>query len=177
MNEVTWEIKVPIFSNRLIIKQLGIAIGMPFGILIFIMLIIKAYYGLLIIALTLLLTALFILFVYGGTYDIHFVINQKGILCKNQSQQAKRVKRLSAITVVLAFFARNPTAAGAGMLSGTRTEVFIPWKQIRKIKYLEKQKCIMVYGGFAENVAVFCTEENYNKVKLIIIENMRGEQL
>jgi len=35
----------------------------------------------------------------------------------------------------------------------------------------------MLYGGFAENVAVFCTEENYNKVKLIITENMRGEQL
>lgn len=73
-----------------------------------------------IIAFTLLLTAFFVLLVYKGTYDIHFVINQKGILCKNQAQQAKRVKRLSAITVVLAFCARNPTAAGAGMLSGTR---------------------------------------------------------
>ena len=77
----------------------------------------------------------------------------------------------------LSFFARNPTAAGAGMLSGTRTEVFIPWKRIRKTKYFKKQKYIMLYGGFAENVAVFCTEENYNKVKLIITENMRGEQL
>jgi len=176
MNEVTWEIKVPIFSNRIILKQLFIAIGIPFGILIFIMLIIKAYYGLLIIALTLLLTAFFVLFVYKGTYDIHFVINQKGILCKNQAQQAKRVKILSAITVFFAFFARNPTAAGAGLLSGTRTEVFIPWKRIRKIKYLKKQKCIMIYGGFAENLAVFCKDENYNEVKLIIIENMEGEE-
>lgn len=177
MNEVTWEIKVPIFRNRIILKQLFIAIGMPFGILIFIMLITKAYYGLLIIALTLLLTAVVVLLVYKGTYDIHFEINKKGILCNNQASQAKRVKTLSAITVILAFFARNPTGAGAGILSGSRTEVFMPWKRIRKIKYLKNQKCIMIFGGFADNIAVFCTDENYNKVKLIITENMRGEQL
>lgn len=173
MNETEWEIKVPIFKNRLILKQLCIAIGIPFGAIIIIMLISRAYYGVLIVALTLLLTAILVLLIFKGTYDVHFVINQKGILCKSQKQQAKRVRKLVAITIILSFFASNPTAAGAGMLSGNRTEVFIPWKTIRKIKLLDKQNCIMIYGGFAENIAVFCTNENYEEVKLKITDNSR----
>jgi len=176
LNEVTWEIKVPIFKSRLILNQLCIAIGIPFGILIIAMVVLKAYYGVLLIALTLFLTTILVLLVFRGTYDVHFVINQKGILCKNQPQQAKRVKKLSAITIILGFFVRNPTVAGAGMLSGTRTDVFIPWERIKKVKHLEKQKCIMLYGGFAENIAVFCTDENFNEFKLIIKEKTRGGQ-
>ena len=175
MNEVTWEVKVLIFKNRLILKQLGIAIGIPFSALIIIMLFIEAYYGVLIVALTLLLTAILVLLIFKGTYDVHFEINPKGIQCNSLPQQAKRVKRLSALTVILGFFAKNPTAAGAGMLSGTKTAVFIPWSRIRKAKYLDKQRCIMIYAGFAENIAVFCTNENFNEVKSIILENLKGE--
>lgn len=176
LNEVTWKIKVPIFKSRIILKQLGIAIGIPFGILIIILLVLKAYYGVLLIALTLFLTAIFVLLVFKGTYDVHFLINKKGIQYKNQPQHAKRVKKVSAITTILGLFACNPTAAGAGLLSGTRTDIFIPWKRIKKVKYLQKQNCIMLYCGFAENIAVFCTAENFNEVKLSIKEATRGEQ-
>lgn len=124
------------------------------------MCILKAYYGVLLILLTLFLTVILVLLVFRGSYDVRFVIDQKGILCANQTHQRKRVKRLSLITVLLGLIARNPTAAGAGMLSGTSTEVFIPWKRIRKVKHLEKQKSMMLYGGFSENIAVFCTREN-----------------
>ena len=32
-----WDISVPIFRNKLILKQLGLALGLPFGILILIL--------------------------------------------------------------------------------------------------------------------------------------------
>jgi len=140
------------------------------------MFLLKAYYGVLLIALTLILTVLLTLIVFKGTYDIHYLINQKGILCENQPSQAKRVKKLSAIALILSFFSSNATAAGAGMLSGGRTKVFIPWERIKKTKHHKKQKSIMIYGGFAENFAVFCTEENYNQVNLFITEKMMGDR-
>jgi hypothetical protein len=33
------------------------------------------------------------------------------------------------------------------MLLGGRTEVFIPWKRIRKVKFLDKQKCIFTVAS------------------------------
>lgn len=30
--EVSWQISVPIFRNTVILKQLGLAIGIPFGV-------------------------------------------------------------------------------------------------------------------------------------------------
>lgn len=171
MNDLSWDIKVPIFKDRMILKQLGLAIGIPFGILIIFMLIIKAYYGVLLVLLILFLTCILVLLIFKGTYDVHYLINQKGILCENQPMQANRIKKLSIITVFAGLFARNFSAAGAGMLAGSRTSTFMPWKHIRKVKYLDKQHCMIIKGGFAENITLFCTDENYNEIKLIIIEN------
>ncbi len=173
MNDFSWDIKIPIFKDRLILKQLGFGIGIPFGILIIIMMIFKAYYGILFVAITLILTAFLVMIIFKGTYDVHYLINQKGILCQNQPIQAKRIKILSSITTVFGIFSRNYSAAGAGMLAGNRINVFISWKNIGKIKYLEKQNCIMIKGGFAENIALFCTDENYQEIKLLLAEKIK----
>lgn len=42
MDELTWELRVPIFKNSLILKQMGLAIGIPFGALILFLLVMKA---------------------------------------------------------------------------------------------------------------------------------------
>ena len=61
MDELRWELQVPIFKNNLILKQIGIAIGIPFGALILFLFIIKAWYGLILISMTFLLTFLIVL--------------------------------------------------------------------------------------------------------------------
>lgn len=166
----SWDIRVPIFKNRLILKQLGFAIGIPFGLLACIMLINQAYYGFLMIALLLILTYVFVMLFFKGTYDVHNEVTEKGVLCENQPMQQKKVKRLSAVTFILGLLSRNPTAAGAGLLAGSRTKVFIPWKRIRKVKTLDRQYSLLLYGGFAENIALFCTEENYQEIKRVVVE-------
>jgi len=170
MNNIEWDIKVPIFKNRLILKQLGLALGIPFGLLLIVMMIVQAYYGAIMIAATLLLTLIIVMIVFRGTYDLHIKINEKGILYKNQNDQAKRIKSLSILTFIMGLFAKNPSSAGAGLLAGSRTELFIKWKSIRKTKYIDKQKLIMIKGGFAQNIALFCTEENFSSIKKYIIE-------
>lgn len=165
---VEWDICVPIFKNKIILKQLCFAIGIPFGIMILVLLLVKAYYGILLIGMLFLFTFVLVLIVFRGTYDIHFVVSEKNILCENQPNQLGRVKKLSLITFFAGLMSKNVTAAGIGMMSSQRTRVIIPWKHIRKINYNDKQKTIMIYGGFGENIGVFCENENYERIKEII---------
>lgn len=170
MNNIEWDIKVPIFKNRLIISQLVLALGIPFALLLLMMIIMQAYYGAILIAVAFVLTFILVLIIFKGTYDLHIKIDGKGILYRNQNNQAKRIKKLSTLTFVMGFFTKNPSAAGAGLLAGSKTEIFVKWKSIKKIKYIEKQKLIMIKGEFAQNIALFCMDENYGSVKKLIEE-------
>jgi hypothetical protein len=51
--------------------------------------------------------------------------------------------------------AASPSAAGAGLLLVTGTDINIALKRIRKIKTNEKQKTILPYAGFGENIEMF----------------------
>lgn len=172
MEETSWEIKVPILKNRIILRQLGFAIGIPFGGLIILLIIVEAYSGLFLVGATLILSYLLVQLVFRGTYDIRYVVSDKGILCENQPAQAKRVRKMSFLTVLLGLFSKNPTAAGVGMLSGTRIKEFYAWRRISKVKYIDRERCIMLHAGFAENTAVFCREENYTEIKMLFVKKI-----
>lgn len=161
---IEWTIRVSIFRNPIIIKQLAIAIGIPFGLLIIFLFFIKAYYALVIIALLLLFTYLFILLVWGGKYDVGFKLNNKGIHNYTLKKQAKKNLITNTITVILGLFTGSPTVAGAGMLAQSRQHVLIKWSNIRKVKFSPKSHTILIKGNIAENMALFCTPENYNEV-------------
>ncbi len=176
MDELRWELQVPIFKNNLILKQIGIAIGIPFGALILFLFIIKAWYGLILISMTFLLTFLMILLLFHGTYDVGYVINRQGVSCHTQEMQKKLVRRLAFITCILGLLRANPTAAGAGLLSTSGTEIHIAWSCIRKVKYMEQKKTIRLYGGYGESITLFCTKKNYIDVKRHIYE-WKGDSL
>jgi hypothetical protein len=159
---LNWELRVPILRNGLIMRQLGLAIGIPFGILMLVLLLVKAYYGMLLVCAAMVLAFLLVLLIFRGTYDVRFVLNDKGILCENQEKQRRRVKKMSAAAFWLGVISRNPGAAGAGLLAGSRVETRIFWK---KIKFDERRKTVTVSAGLGEKIAVFCTNENYAEVK------------
>lgn len=169
MNSISWEIKVPIIKNTLILKQICFALGIPFGILSVFFFIIKAYYGLMMVGATIVLSFLLVMLIFRGTYDVSYSLSKSGVRCRNQKKQSDRVKKLSAVTFILGLLANNLTAAGAGKLSGARIDINVKWKQIRKIRYKDKSKTIMIYAGLGANFAMFCTDENYTIVKEYIV--------
>ena len=94
MDKMQWKISVPIFKNTVILKQLGIAVGIPFGLVAWIIgprsgKSVYALYGLGLIAGLLFFTWLFIMAVYRGKYENEFVLDDKGALCRTQAKQAK----------------------------------------------------------------------------------------
>ena len=95
MEKIQWQISVPIFRNTVILKQLGLAIGIPFGIVALVIGLtsgrsVYTLYGLGLIAALLLLSWLFIVVVYRGRYEAEFVLDDKGVLCRTQAKQAKK---------------------------------------------------------------------------------------
>ncbi len=174
VQRLEWKIGVPIFKDPTILKQLGLAIGLPFGLVIFIIALVSrgsrdGLYALGLIAALMILTWLFIMAVYRGKYEAEFILDQKGALCRTQMGQARKNRVINGLTVALGIFSRTPAAAGAGMLAQSRQSTMIPWKRVTKVKYQSKNHTILLRGGWTENMALFCTEENYFKAEKFVM--------
>lgn len=163
-----WTISVPILRNSIILKQLGIAIGIPFGILLIFLLSVQAFYGVGVIAVLFLLTYLFIKIVWGGNYEVGFELDKTGIRSYTLENQARKNRIINTLAVVLGLFSGKPAIAGAGVLAQSRQEVSVKWNNIRKVKYLPQKQAVLLKGGFTENIAVFCTPANYMEVEAFI---------
>lgn len=95
MERIEWKVSVPIFRSTVILRQLGIAIGIPFGLVALVVGFasgksVYTLYGLGLIGALLLFTWFFVMAVYRGKYEAEFVLDQKGILCRARAKQAKK---------------------------------------------------------------------------------------
>lgn len=178
MEKIQWEKQVPIFRNRFIVTDLLLAIGLPFGILITILLLLSGgdilgsdvKYGLFLIGLLFLFTFLVVRFIYGGQYAPGFIIDKKGITNYTQRSQRKKNRFINGLLIFLGSLSRNPGAIGMGLLAESKQVLFIKWKHIRKVRYYPMHHTILVKGGFTEKIVIFCTSENYENVKKMIRE-------
>jgi len=170
--KIEWRISVSIFKNTVILKQLGLAIGIPFGLITLVIVLSgrsrDALYALGLVAALLILTWLFIMTVYRGKYEAEFVLDQKGALCRTQASQARKNRIVNALTVVLGLLSGKPAAAGAGILAQSRQDVFIRWNGVTKIRCKPKSCTILLRGSWTEQIALFCTRENYYAVEQFI---------
>lgn len=174
---IEWFIRVSIFRNPIIMKQLGIALGIPFGVLILFLIISKAIYALGLIAVLFLLTYLFILVVWGGKYDVGFELDKTGIRNYTLKNQAKKNRIINTMAVVFGLLSGKPAVAGAGILAQSRQDVLIKWSSIRKVKFYPQSQMVMIRAGFAENIAIFCTPANYSEVASFIRYRLKEEQV
>lgn len=175
--KLQWHISVPIFKNTVILKQLGIAVGIPFSFVAVVIGLtsdgsVYSLYGLGLIAALLFFTWLFIMAIYRGKYEAEFVLDQKGALCRTQARQAKKNRIINALTVVLGLLSAKPAAAGAGILAQSRQGVSLRWNHVTKVKYKPKSRTILLRGGWTENIALFCAGENYEQVEAFVRRNI-----
>ncbi len=170
-----WSIDVPIFRNSIILKQLGIAIGIPFGLLLIFLFIISkpenriyTLYATGLILLLFLLTYVFIMLVYKGKYSVNFILDETGIQTLTQSDMAKKNKLVNGLATGLGLLTGKPSVAGAGILADSKQSVVLKWSKIQQVKYKPKQNTILLRGNPMENIGVFCTPENYPQVEAFI---------
>lgn len=171
---IQWRVSVPVFRNTVILKQLGLAIGIPFGLVALVIGLSSgksayALYALGLVAALLILTWLFIMAVYRGKYEAEFVLDNKGALCRTQAKQAKKNRVINTLTVILGLLTGKPAAAGAGMLAQSRQEAFLKWNRITKVQYKSKRLTVLLRGDWTEQIALFCEAENYSQIERAVM--------
>jgi hypothetical protein len=177
----TWEIKVPIFRNRLILRQLFFTIGIPFGILIVFLLISLfgsqsrgALYALILIGATLLLGFLIVLLLYGGTYNLSYRLDTSGVHVLQQPEQVNKSKRANNALMIFGMLRGNPTAVGTGMLASGRYDIAIKWDRVSAVKQIPSAKAIIVKENALQKIAIFCTCENYERIARFVQEQTKN---
>ncbi len=172
--KIQWNISIPVFKKAVILKQLGIAVGIPFGLAALAVGIASgkstyALYGLAFIGALLLFTWIFIIAVYRGKYEAEFVLDDMGALYRTQAKLAKKNRVVNALTVVLGLLSGKPAVEGAGLLAQSRQAVFLKWNRVTKVQYKPKSRTILLRGGWTERIALFCTQENYCSTQQFIV--------
>ena len=175
--EVRWETSVPIFRNTFILKQIGLAVGIPFGLVVLVIVLTSGgsrdmLYALGLIAALLIFTCLFIMAAYRGKYEAEFILDQKGALCRTQARQAKKNRVINTAAMIFGLLSGKPAAAGAGMLAQSRQEVFLRWNRITKVKYKPQSRTILLRGGWTEQIALFCTQDTYEQVERFVLHKI-----
>lgn len=174
-----WKINVPIFRNSVILKQLGFALGIPFGLVVLVIVLtsgrsVYTLYALGLIGALFFLSWLFIMAVYRGKYKAEFILDDEGAFCRTRRSQAKKNKIINTLTVVLGLLSGKPAVAGAGMLAGARQSVYLRWNRITKVKYKPGSRTILLRGGRLENIGLFCTEGNYRQAEEFVRDRVKN---
>jgi len=181
MEKMQWEIYIKIFKNKFILEGLLIAIGIPFGVLIIVIIFLSggdimstdAKYALFLIGLLFIITYFIIIIIYGGKYAPGFIVDDKGITNYTQVNQGKKNKIINSILIIFGLFRGNFSASGAGVIAQSRQVIKITWKEIRKVKYYPRDYTIIVRGSLNNKLAIFCTKENYEDVAAVIKEKIK----
>ncbi len=175
---VQWQNAVPIFRNTVILQQLGLAIGLPFGLLTVVLLLTgrgqqDTWYALGLIALLLVGTVLMILLLYHGRYEVQFTLDQKGALECSAPRWAKRSRAVNTATVVLGALSGKPAVMGAGVLAQQGQQVFLQWSHIETVTLHPKSNTILLRSGWMQPLALFCTAANYPAVQQFVKSHVK----
>ena len=175
--KLEWTIRVSLLRNPLIRQQLCIAIGIPFGILIIVLVIVKAWYALVLIAVLILLTTLLIAAIWGGKYHAGFELSRTGVRNYTEKTQARKNRILNILTIIAGFWGNKPAVAGAAVLAASCNDVTIAWQRIKKAKFYPRSHTILLGAGYIESVALFCTANNYFEVEEFVLNKLSGRDV
>lgn len=93
---------------------------------------------------------------YGNRYGATYVLDARGIRFTTQPSQQRKNRLLNNLLIVLGLFSGRPMAAGIGGIANSRQTMTMRWTEVRKIIFYQRQGVIMLKGGFANRLLVFC---------------------
>lgn len=172
--EITWEASIHLYRDNTILKQLLIAIGLPFGLVILFLFwvaikskSVMGYYGLVMIAILFIVTFFFIALVYQNKIHVRYELNQKNITMMMSQQQAKKNNMINLATMIVGLLKLSPTPVGAGLLVSSHQQQTMKLIDIDSIKIDDHNHKIIIKDSFYEFI-VQCTTQNYQDVKNFI---------
>ncbi len=173
MEPLRWEIRVPLFRNRFLLRDLALAVGIPFGLLVLFIVAVSggdvlgtdAKYPLLMLVLLFFLAWLLLTLFYRGRYLHGFILDDAGATFYTPREQRRRNGALYVLLLILGILSGKPTLAGAGCAAKSGETLRIRWSGVRGLRIYPKQRAILIRGGFAQKIVLFCTEKNFEQAK------------
>jgi len=89
--------------------------------------------------------------IMGGKYSVGFEMDEKGILHKQKPQQAKKARKLAAMTTFAGIASRRPTTVGIGLTSAAKVSSYSDFSKVRKVKANRLTRVIKVNELFGHN--------------------------
>ncbi len=174
---IRWQTSVPVLRNTVSLRQLAVALGLPFGLVALVTGLSSGtgtdtLYALSLIVGVFVLAWLLIMVAYQGKYEVEFVLDNNGALCRTGAKQAKKNRVINTLTFILGLLTGKPAAAGAGMLAQSRQEVSLRWNRVTRVNYKPKNRTILLRDSWTENIALFCADENYEQVEAFVRRNI-----
>ncbi|MHB9004499.1 MAG: hypothetical protein ACYC6C_10635, partial [Coriobacteriia bacterium] len=96
----------------------------------------------------------------GNRQRARFVVSAKGV----EYHAAKRERALSRLAVVAGLFARNATAAGAGVLAASREDHLVPWSAIEKVIVHPGARVIVLRNSWRTVQRLYCPADRFDSI-------------
>ena len=172
--EYKWEAALHLFKDKTIAKQLSIAIGLPFGILIAFLLYVyiknpssSILYALSMIALLFVATFLLLTFAYQNKMAVTYELNSKHMIMKMAEKQRKVNRWINISLAILSIFNKNVTTMGIFMLTSHNQKQTMRLDHIKKAKGFPEKYKIVVYDSYRSFI-LQCHPNNYSDIKNFI---------
>jgi hypothetical protein len=190
VEDLTWEIGVPLISNRLIIgataKIFGFSILLVFCLISLVLftqgdfrLIPKVMLLLSITGISLFILAILLMaIVFKNRWQYRYTINDKGIVCETIDKKLKTINRLA---VGAGFLLNSPRTVGAGLIGKGQEIQKVNWKGKFSAAYIPESNIIIIRNAWRKLMIIYCLPESYNEVvnicKAMITKHETDEHL
>jgi hypothetical protein len=171
--DLAWTVRVPLLTNRLILKQMllwsgisSLLIGLIFGGILMsedglealptVLLITSACFAILIV-LAVLVMALF----FFNRMTLNFRIGADGIAMATGD---KKVRTANTLAIVLGALSGKPGAMGAGLVGRSQERDSVAWDEVKRWRLVPDLHAISVHRGFPGPLIVYALPEMFERV-------------
>ncbi|MEI8191286.1 MAG: hypothetical protein WCI75_16340 [candidate division NC10 bacterium] len=177
---LTWETRIRVLTNPSVWTSMLLALGIPSVLLGigFAVMAKRPEYALLVplgfmsILLGIFFLVALVIDLFGG-FKVVFFLTSQGV----RSVAGKGARAASTVAVLAGVLAGKAGAVGAGLLAESEQNVFIPWKDITKIKVKTWRRFIHVKREWGyKPIGLYCTPENFPQV-MDILRQYAGDKM
>jgi len=117
----------------------------------------------------LLVSTLIFILVMGNRLPLGFRIDEEGIRMRSLS---KRVSNINRAAMVIGALAGKPGAVGAGAIGASQERCFIPWEDLRKVRFFPEQGVIFLKGGIFSRIRIYAEPAVYEAAARVILSRL-----
>ena len=172
-NELEWDFDIPLFDRFMVLNLLKVS-AIPtliLGIIFF-----WSVYAFILVGLTILFTALILLFFYQSRRQVRFRVDSRGAGFATRGRKRNVMRIISFFLIIMGIIQGRPGAVSIGMSQsqhrggGIGWEVI--WDDVRQVVPYPAERVVMLRRSWISMLPLYCTPENYEAVATMSLRNV-----